>query len=79
MKSPTRTETSEHIAGSQALGDLIPYSTILHFLFTPAPSELKSPHQGGTGGICAVYLSIQEFAPVYPIMLQRMQKATSVS
>ncbi|KAG2459954.1 COG5 protein, partial [Polypterus senegalus] len=38
-------QTSEHIAGSQTIGDIIPYSTILHFLFTRAPMELKSPHQ----------------------------------
>uniref|UniRef100_A0A673J3T8 Conserved oligomeric Golgi complex subunit 5 n=1 Tax=Sinocyclocheilus rhinocerous TaxID=307959 RepID=A0A673J3T8_9TELE len=42
---PLLFQTSEHIASSQALGDLIPYSTILHFLFTRAPAELKSPHQ----------------------------------
>ncbi|KAG9345864.1 hypothetical protein JZ751_009020 [Albula glossodonta] len=42
---PLLFQTSEHIASSQAVGDLIPYSTILHFLFTRAPPELKSPHQ----------------------------------
>lgn len=42
---PLLFQTSEHIASSQALGDLIPYSTILHFMFTRAPAELKSPHQ----------------------------------
>ncbi|RXM32229.1 Conserved oligomeric Golgi complex subunit 5 [Acipenser ruthenus] len=43
--APLLFQTSEHIAKSQAVGDLIPYSAILHFLFTRAPSELKSPHQ----------------------------------
>lgn len=42
---PLLFQTSEHIASSQAVGDLIPYSTILHFLFSRAPAELKSPHQ----------------------------------
>uniref|UniRef100_A0A3Q1F9P7 Conserved oligomeric Golgi complex subunit 5 n=1 Tax=Acanthochromis polyacanthus TaxID=80966 RepID=A0A3Q1F9P7_9TELE len=42
---PLLFQTSELIASSPAVGDLIPYSTLLHFLFTRAPSELKSPHQ----------------------------------
>src|SRR4029434_5936748 len=42
---PLLFQTNELIASSQALGDIIPYSTILHFLFTRAPPELKSPHQ----------------------------------
>uniref|UniRef100_A0A665TF78 Conserved oligomeric Golgi complex subunit 5 n=1 Tax=Echeneis naucrates TaxID=173247 RepID=A0A665TF78_ECHNA len=42
---PLLFQTSELIATSSAVGDLIPYSTLLHFLFTRAPSELKSPHQ----------------------------------
>uniref|UniRef100_A0A8C2AP52 Conserved oligomeric Golgi complex subunit 5 n=1 Tax=Cyprinus carpio TaxID=7962 RepID=A0A8C2AP52_CYPCA len=105
---PLLFQTSEHIASSQALGDLIPYSTILHFLFTRAPAELKSPHQRAEwsisrysqwlddhpsekdrltlirGALEAYVQSIRarqgkEFAPVYPIMLQLLQKATSVS
>ncbi|XP_069765263.1 conserved oligomeric Golgi complex subunit 5 isoform X2 [Narcine bancroftii] len=42
---PMLFQTSEHIANSPAAGDIIPYSTILHFLFTRAPTDLKSPHQ----------------------------------
>uniref|UniRef100_A0A8C1QCQ8 Conserved oligomeric Golgi complex subunit 5 n=1 Tax=Cyprinus carpio TaxID=7962 RepID=A0A8C1QCQ8_CYPCA len=105
---PLLFQTSEHIASSQALGDLIPYSTILHFLFNRAPAELKSPHQRAEwsisrysqwlddhpsekdrltlirGALEAYVQSIRarqgkEFAPVYPIMLQLLQKATSVS
>uniref|UniRef100_A0A8C2ZXH4 Conserved oligomeric Golgi complex subunit 5 n=1 Tax=Cyclopterus lumpus TaxID=8103 RepID=A0A8C2ZXH4_CYCLU len=42
---PLLFQTSELIASSPAVGDLIPYSTLLHFFLTRAPSELKSPHQ----------------------------------
>lgn len=42
---PLLFQTSELIASSPAVGDLIPYSTVLHFFFTRAPSELKLPHQ----------------------------------
>ncbi|XP_074644447.1 conserved oligomeric Golgi complex subunit 5-like [Tubulanus polymorphus] len=38
-------QTSQHIANSAALGEVIPYSTVLHFLFSRAPADLKSPHQ----------------------------------
>uniref|UniRef100_A0A672T9Y1 Conserved oligomeric Golgi complex subunit 5 n=1 Tax=Sinocyclocheilus grahami TaxID=75366 RepID=A0A672T9Y1_SINGR len=100
LNLPLLFQTSEHIASSQALGDLIPYSTILHFLFTRAPAELKSPHQRAEWSISrysqwlddhpsekdrlALISSVRarqgkEFAPVYPIMLQLLQKATSVS
>lgn len=99
-------QTSELIANSPAVGDLIPYSTLLHFLFTRAPSELKSPHQRAEwsiarysqwlddhpserdrltlirGALEAYVQSVRarqgkEFAPIYPIMLQLLQKATS--
>uniref|UniRef100_A0A8C1IEI3 Conserved oligomeric Golgi complex subunit 5 n=1 Tax=Cyprinus carpio TaxID=7962 RepID=A0A8C1IEI3_CYPCA len=105
---PLLFQTSEHIASSQALGDLIPYSTILHFLFNRAPAELKSPHQRAEwsisrysqwlddhpsekdrltlirGALEAYVQSVRarqgkEFAPVYPIMIQLLQKATSQS
>ncbi|XP_033880117.1 conserved oligomeric Golgi complex subunit 5 [Acipenser ruthenus] len=104
---PLLFQTSEHIAKSQAVGDLIPYSAILHFLFTRAPSELKSPHQRAEwsiarysqwlddhpsekdrlillrGALEAYVQSVRaregkEFAPVYPIMLQLLQKAMSL-
>uniref|UniRef100_A0A6Q2X181 Conserved oligomeric Golgi complex subunit 5 n=1 Tax=Esox lucius TaxID=8010 RepID=A0A6Q2X181_ESOLU len=42
---PLLFQNSELIASSPAVGDLIPYSTLLNFLFSRAPSELKSPHQ----------------------------------
>ncbi|KAI4878069.1 hypothetical protein NFI96_011672 [Prochilodus magdalenae] len=103
---PLLFQTSEHIASSQTVGDLIPYSTILHFLFTRAPAELKSPHQRAEwsvarysqwlddhpsekdrltlirGALEAYVQTVRtrqgrNFAPVYPIMLQLLQKATS--
>ncbi|KAL6459736.1 hypothetical protein MHYP_G00314950 [Metynnis hypsauchen] len=103
---PLLFQTSEHIASSQTVGDLIPYSTILHFLFTRAPAELKSPHQRAEwsiarysqwlddhpsekdrltlirGALEAYVQSVRarqgrNFAPVYPIMLQLLQKATT--
>lgn len=103
---PLLFQTNELIASSQALGDVIPYSTILHFLFTRAPPELKSPHQRAEwsiarysqwlddhpsekdkltlirGALEAYVQSVRarqgkEFAPVYPIMLQLLQKAAN--
>ncbi|KAK2858558.1 hypothetical protein Q5P01_003178 [Channa striata] len=105
---PLLFQTSELIASSPAVGDLIPYSTLLHFLFTRAPSELKSPHQRAEWSIArysqwlddhplerdrltlirgtleAYVQSVRarqgkEFAPIYPIMLQLLQRATSGS
>ncbi|MBN3295644.1 conserved oligomeric Golgi complex subunit 5 [Amia ocellicauda] len=104
---PLLFQTSEHIANSQAVGDVIPYSTILHFLFTRAPPEMRSPHQRAEwsiarysqwlddhpsekdrltlirGALEAYVQSVRaregkEFAPIYPIMLQLLQKATTV-
>ncbi|XP_015265030.1 PREDICTED: conserved oligomeric Golgi complex subunit 5 [Gekko japonicus] len=104
---PLLFQTSEHIANSPALGDIIPFSTILQFLFTRAPPELKSPFQRAEwtvarysrwlddhpsekdrlilirGALEAYVQSVRsregkEFAPVYPIMVQLLQKATSV-
>uniref|UniRef100_A0AAY4D233 Conserved oligomeric Golgi complex subunit 5 n=1 Tax=Denticeps clupeoides TaxID=299321 RepID=A0AAY4D233_9TELE len=103
---PLLFQTSELISSSQAVGDLIPFSTVLHFLFTRAPPELKSPHQRAEwsvarysqwlddhpaekdrltllrGALEAYVQSVRarqgkEFAPVYPIMLQLLQRATS--
>ncbi|XP_060929239.1 conserved oligomeric Golgi complex subunit 5 [Limanda limanda] len=103
---PLLFQTSELIASSPAVGDLIPYSTLLHFLFNRAPSELKSPHQRAEwsvarysqwlqdhpserdrltlirGALEAYVQSVRarqgkEFAPIYPIMLQLLQRATS--
>uniref|UniRef100_A0A3Q2ZCK3 Conserved oligomeric Golgi complex subunit 5 n=1 Tax=Hippocampus comes TaxID=109280 RepID=A0A3Q2ZCK3_HIPCM len=39
---PLLFQTSNLIVKSPAVGDLIPYSTVLHFLFARAPSELKA-------------------------------------
>ena len=42
---PLLFQTIEHLAQSPAVGDVIPNSVVLHFLFARAPAELKSPHQ----------------------------------
>ncbi|KAM9312504.1 conserved oligomeric Golgi complex subunit 5 [Gastrophryne carolinensis] len=101
---PLLFQTSEHIANSSSVGDLIPYSVALQFLFTRAPPELKSPYQRAEwsvarysqwlddhpsekdrlvlirGALEAYVQSVKaregkEFAPVYPIMVQLLQKA----
>ncbi|KAL6117157.1 cog5 [Pungitius sinensis] len=105
---PLLFQNSELIASSPAVGDLIPYSTLLHFFFCRAPSELKSPHQRAEwsvarysqwlddhpserdrltlirGALEAYVQSVRarqgkEFAPIYPIMLQLLQRAASSS
>ncbi|XP_068132384.1 conserved oligomeric Golgi complex subunit 5 isoform X2 [Hyperolius riggenbachi] len=101
---PLLFQTSEHIANSTSVGDVIPFSVILQFLFTRAPPELKSPYQRAEwsvarysqwlddhpsekdrlilirGALEAYVQSVKaregkEFAPVYPIMIQLLQKA----
>nr|KAF6469171.1 component of oligomeric golgi complex 5 [Molossus molossus] len=103
---PLLFQTSEHVANSPALGDIIPFSIIIQFLFTRAPAELKSPFQRAEwsharfsqwlddhpsekdrlllirGALEAYVQSVRsregkEFAPVYPIMVQLLQKAMS--
>ncbi|XP_069927250.1 conserved oligomeric Golgi complex subunit 5 isoform X1 [Oryctolagus cuniculus] len=103
---PLLFQTSEHVANSPALGDIIPFSVVIQFLFTRAPAELKSPFQRAEwsharfsqwlddhpsekdrlllirGALEAYVQSVRsregkEFAPVYPIMLQLLQKAMS--
>ncbi|XP_036285618.1 conserved oligomeric Golgi complex subunit 5 [Pipistrellus kuhlii] len=103
---PLLFQTSEHVASSPALGDTIPFSIIIQFLFTRAPPELKSPFQRAEwsharfsqwlddhpsekdrlllirGALEAYVQSVRsregkEFAPVYPIMVQLLQKAMS--
>ncbi|NWZ61034.1 COG5 protein, partial [Acrocephalus arundinaceus] len=103
---PLLFQTSEHIASSPALGEVIPFSIILQFLFTRAPPELKSPFQRAEwsiarysqwlddhpsekdrlalirGALEAYVQSVRtregkEFAPVYPIMVQLLQKGMS--
>ncbi|XP_042191075.1 conserved oligomeric Golgi complex subunit 5 [Callorhinchus milii] len=105
---PLLFQTSEHMANSPAVGDIVPYSSILHFLFTRAPPELKSPHQRAEwsvarysqwlddhpaekdrlvlirGALEAYVQSVRaregkEFAAVYPIMLQLLQKAMATA
>ncbi|XP_052679211.1 conserved oligomeric Golgi complex subunit 5-like isoform X3 [Crassostrea angulata] len=48
---PLLFQNAEHISKSQAIGDIIPHSTILHFLFARAPQEMKSPHQSADWSI----------------------------
>uniref|UniRef100_A0A3Q2HYN3 Conserved oligomeric Golgi complex subunit 5 n=1 Tax=Equus caballus TaxID=9796 RepID=A0A3Q2HYN3_HORSE len=103
---PLLFQTNEHVASSPALGDVIPFSTVIQFLFTRAPAELKSPFQRAEwsharfsqwlddhpsekdrlllirGALEAYVQSVRsregkEFAPVYPIMVQLLQKAMS--
>ncbi|XP_033294768.1 conserved oligomeric Golgi complex subunit 5 isoform X2 [Orcinus orca] len=103
---PLLFQTSEHVASSPALGDIIPFSIIIQFLFTRAPPELRSPFQRAEwsharfsqwlddhpsekdrlllirGALEAYVQSVKsregkEFAPVYPIMVQLLQKAMS--
>ncbi|KAM4748513.1 conserved oligomeric Golgi complex subunit 5 [Rhinophrynus dorsalis] len=103
---PLLFQTSEHIANSTSVGDIIPFSVILQFLFTRAPPDLKSPYQRAEwsiarysqwlddhqlekdrlslikGALEAYVQSVKaregkEFAPVYPIMIQVLQRAMS--
>ncbi|KAM5236598.1 conserved oligomeric Golgi complex subunit 5 isoform 1-T1 [Ctenodactylus gundi] len=103
---PLLFQTSEHVASSPTLGDIIPFSIVIQFLFTRAPPELKSPFQRAEwsharfsqwlddhpsekdrlllirGALEAYVQSVRsregkEFAPVYPIMVQLLQKAMS--
>ncbi|KAK0135037.1 Conserved oligomeric Golgi complex subunit 5 [Merluccius polli] len=121
---PLLFQTSELISSSAVVGELIPYSTLLSFLFSRAPAELRSPHQRAEWSIARysqwlddhpserdrltlirwswsrVLPSVQpllsssraaleayvqsvrsrqgkEFAPIYPIMLQLLQRAAS--
>eukprot|EP00066_Takifugu_rubripes_P022163 XP_011611429.1 PREDICTED: conserved oligomeric Golgi complex subunit 5 [Takifugu rubripes] len=103
---PLLFQTSELIVNNAAVGEVIPYSTLLHFLFTRAPPELRSPHQRAEwsiarysqwlddhpserdrlsllrGALEAYVQSVRarqgkEFAPIYPIMLQLLQRASA--
>ncbi|CAL8324123.1 unnamed protein product [Lota lota] len=105
---PLLFQTSELISSSAVVGELIPYSTLLSFLFSRAPGELRSPHQRAEwsiarysqwlddhpsekdrltlirGALEAYVQSVRtrqgkEFAPIYPIMLQLLQRAASGS
>jgi len=101
---PLMFQTAEHLAQSPAVGDVIPHSVVLHFLFARAPPDLKSPHHGAGWSVVRYSkwlddhsgekerLSViqgaldsyvqgvkkrhgKEFAPVYSIMIQLLQKA----
>ncbi|KAL8566375.1 hypothetical protein ACOMHN_049333 [Nucella lapillus] len=100
---PLLFQTVEHVSQSPALGEIIPYSCVLHFLFARAPTELRSPHQVSDWsvsrysawlddhpaesdrlqlikGALEAYVKLvrqrqsKEYAPVYPIMLDLLQK-----
>ncbi|XP_069317807.1 conserved oligomeric Golgi complex subunit 5 isoform X3 [Eulemur rufifrons] len=103
---PLLFQTSENVANSPTLGDIIPFSIVIQFLFTRAPAEMKSPLQKAEwsharfsqwlddhpsekdrlllirGALEAYVQTVRsregkEFAPVYPIMVQLLQKAMS--
>uniref|UniRef100_A0A8C5V082 Conserved oligomeric Golgi complex subunit 5 n=1 Tax=Microcebus murinus TaxID=30608 RepID=A0A8C5V082_MICMU len=103
---PLLFQTSENVANSPTLGDIIPFSIIIQFLFSRAPAEMKSPLQKAEwsharfsqwlddhpsekdrlllirGALEAYVHTVRsregkEFAPVYPIMVQLLQKAMS--
>lgn len=42
---PLLFQAPELLVDVPTLGDVIPFSLVLHFLFARAPSDLKSPHQ----------------------------------
>ncbi|XP_059152670.1 conserved oligomeric Golgi complex subunit 5-like [Physella acuta] len=100
---PLLFQTVEHVSQSPALGEIIPYSTALQFLFARAPPELKSPHQISDWsvsrysqwlddhpqeadrlkimkGALEAYARLvrqnqsKEYAAVYPVMLEMLQK-----
>ncbi|ESO82323.1 hypothetical protein LOTGIDRAFT_198052 [Lottia gigantea] len=48
---PLLFQTTEHLIKSPAIGEIIPYSAVLHYLFARAPVELKSPHQASDWSI----------------------------
>lgn len=49
---PLLFQSSEHIGRNPALGEVIPYSFVLSFLFSRAPAELTSPHQNAEWSVC---------------------------
>uniref|UniRef100_A0A2P2I785 Conserved oligomeric Golgi complex subunit 5 n=1 Tax=Hirondellea gigas TaxID=1518452 RepID=A0A2P2I785_9CRUS len=54
--------TPQHMIQVSSVGDLLPYSLILHLLFARAPPELRSPHQSANWSI-GQYLSWLEQHP----------------
>ncbi|XP_003739124.1 conserved oligomeric Golgi complex subunit 5 [Galendromus occidentalis] len=45
---PLLLQEEEQIAKSPSVGSVVPYSTVLHFLFARAPPEMKSPHEAAS-------------------------------
>lgn len=45
---PMLFQTPQHLAQSPVLGDIVPYSLVLHFLFARAPAELRSPYEAAS-------------------------------
>ena len=48
LQRPLLFQTSEDIVNNPSLGESLPYSVVLHYLFSRAPNELKYPHEVGT-------------------------------
>ncbi|XP_072310768.1 conserved oligomeric Golgi complex subunit 5 [Eucyclogobius newberryi] len=103
---PLLFQASELVVSNPAVGELIPYSTVLHLLFSRGPPELKAPHQRAEWSLAryaqwldehpaerdrlslirasveAYVQSVRarqgkEFTPIYPIMLQLLQRASA--
>lgn len=101
---PVLFQSSECLANSDVVGDVIPYSTALHLLYTRAHPDIKPPYQSLgwsrseycdwltqhpaerdrlsliKGSLEAYVQSVtsrggKEFSPVYPVMLQLLQRA----
>ncbi|KAK8763999.1 hypothetical protein V5799_033393 [Amblyomma americanum] len=104
---PLLFQSPQHIAQSPMLGDVVPHSLMLHFLFAKAPPELRSPYEAASWsrsryskwldehtsekerlvlvrGAMESYVQTvrqrqgKEFAPVYPIMKEILEKAMAL-
>ncbi|PIK54910.1 putative conserved oligomeric Golgi complex subunit 5 [Apostichopus japonicus] len=103
---PMLFQTPEHIVKNTTVGEIVPYSTVLQFLFSKAPKELMSPHEGAGWSISrysqwlcehptekerlalirgTLEFYVQgvnarhgkEYASIYPLMLDLLQKGTA--
>ena len=45
LQRPLLFQTSEDIVNNPSLGESLPFSVVLHYLFSRAPNELKYPHE----------------------------------
>ncbi|CAN8026225.1 unnamed protein product [Ixodes persulcatus] len=101
---PLLFQSPQHMAQSPVVGETVPYSLLLHFLFARAPPELRSPYEAASWsrsryskwldehpsekerlvlirGAMESYVQMvhqrqgKEFAPVYPVMKELLQKA----